>query len=152
MKVAYQILNDIMCPQQMNMAWGFLSNDGKCLTDKQEVLARWIEYCSELYRWRLAFDPNVLTQHWTLSDEEELPILWDEVVHAVQVLKTGKAASADNISAKFSIHGGDTATDVLTRICNNIWQSNQWPTLQTQLLIITLPQQGICGNATTTKL
>ena len=49
MKVAYQILKDIMHPQQMNMTYSLLSKDGKCLTDKQEVLARWTEYCSDLY-------------------------------------------------------------------------------------------------------
>ena len=34
MKVAYQILKDIICPKQMNMTCSLLSKDGKCLTDK----------------------------------------------------------------------------------------------------------------------
>ena len=45
-KVAFQILSDIMHLQQMRMACSLLSKDGKCLTDKQEVLARWMGYCS----------------------------------------------------------------------------------------------------------
>ena len=77
-----------------------------------------------------------------MLDEEELPILWDEVVHAVQALKTGKAAGIDDISTEFLIHSGDAAIDMLTRFCNNIWQSNQWPTPWTQSLKITLPGQG----------
>ena len=105
---------------------------------------------TELYNQRLDIDPNVLIQLQTMSDEEELPILWDEVVHVVLELKTGKAAGADNISAKFIIHGGDAA-----RSCNNIWQSYQWPTLWTWSLIITLPKQGDlqqCNNHRTISL
>ena len=48
-----------------------------------------------------------------MAGEEELPILWDEEVQAVQALKTGKAAGVDNISAKFIIHSGDAFIDVL---------------------------------------
>ena len=73
----------------------------------------------------------------------------------MQALKTGKAAGVDNISAKFIIHGGDPAIDVLTRTRNNIWQSNQWPTLWTWSLIITLPKQGDlwqCNNHRTISL
>ena len=57
-----------------------------------------------------------------MLDEEKLPVLKDEVVYAVQTLKTGKAAGDDTISAKFIIHGGDAAIYVLTRICNIIWK------------------------------
>ena len=83
MKVTYQILKDIICPQQMNMTCNLLSKDGKCLTDKQVVLARWMEYCSEIYSQWLDINPNFLKQLCTTLDEEELPILQDEVVHAV---------------------------------------------------------------------
>ena len=37
-KVAYEILRDIMHPQQMYMTCSLLSKDGKCLTDKQGYL------------------------------------------------------------------------------------------------------------------
>ena len=133
----------------MNLTCSLLSKDGKCLTDKQEVFARWTEYCSEFYSQRLDINPNVLIHIWTMSDEEELPRLWDEVRHAVSSFKTGKTACIDNISAEFIIHGGDAAIDVLTRIGNDIRQSNQWPALWTWPLIITLPKQGYlwqCNN------
>ena len=74
-EVAYQILKDIIHPNQMNMTCSLLSKDGKCLMDKQKVPARWMEYYSKLYSQRLDIDPNVLTQHQTMSDEEELLIL-----------------------------------------------------------------------------
>ncbi|PIK43798.1 endonuclease-reverse transcriptase [Apostichopus japonicus] len=46
-------------------------------------------------------------------------------------------------------------TDVLTRICNKIWQTGDWPTLWTQSLIITLPKKGNlqqCQNYRTISL
>ena len=66
MNIAYQILKDIMHPQQKNITCSLLSKDGKCLTDKQEVLFRWTEYCSELYSQRLDIDPNVLKELQTM--------------------------------------------------------------------------------------
>ena len=60
----------------------------------------------------------------------------------MQALNAGKAVGADNISAKFIIHGSGAAIDVLTRIFSNIWQSYQWLTLWTGSLKITLPKQG----------
>ena len=39
--------------------------------------------------------------------------------------------------------------DVLTKICNKIWKTGEWPTLWAQSLIITLPEKGnlqLCQN------
>ena len=33
---------------------------GKCLTEKQEILNQWTEYCSELYNYKANEDPSVL--------------------------------------------------------------------------------------------
>ena len=37
--------------------------------------------------------------------------------------------------------GGDVIT-ALTKICNKIWQTGEWPTPWTQSLVITLPKKG----------
>ena len=34
--------------------------DGTCLTENEDILKRWTEYCSELYNYRAAGDPEVL--------------------------------------------------------------------------------------------
>ena len=34
--------------------------DGKCLTEEQDILKRWSEYCSELYNYRAIGDSEVL--------------------------------------------------------------------------------------------
>ena len=46
-------------------------------------------------------------------------------------------------------------TDILTSICNKIWQTGEWPTPWTQSLIITLPKKGNlqqCQNYRTISL
>ena len=45
--------------------------------------------------------------------------------------------------------------DVLTKICNKIWKTGEWPTPWTQSLIITLPEKGslqLCQNYRTISL
>ena len=45
--------------------------------------------------------------------------------------------------------------DILTTICNKIWQTGTWPTLWTQSLVITIPKKGntqLCHNHRTISL
>ena len=52
-------------------------------------------------------------------------------------------------------HGGETVADILTAICNKIWQNGEWPIPWTQSLIITLPKKGnlqLCQNYRTISL
>ena len=54
---------------------------------------------------------------------------------AVQSLKKGKSAGVDNIPAELVQAGGQDVIAALTRICNNIWQTGEWPTPWTQSLV-----------------
>ena len=64
---------------------------GKCLTEKNEILSRWTEYCSELYNYESCGDNTVLD--CSQPPEEDLqPILREEVETAVASLKKGKSA------------------------------------------------------------
>ena len=56
--------------------------------------------------------------------EEDLqPIVREEVEIAVASLKKGKSAGVDNIQAELVLAGGETMTDVLSKICNRIWRT-----------------------------
>ena len=68
-------------------------------------------------------------------------------IRAVAALKWGNSAGADNIPTEL---GGETMIDVLTKICNKIWKTGEWPTPWTQSLI-TLPKMAICRAARTTE-
>ena len=74
---------------------------------------------------------------------------------AVKYLKKGKSAGIDNIPAELVQAGGEALITTLTTICNNIWQTGEWPTPWTQSLIITLPKKGnlhMCQNYRTISL
>ena len=64
-----------------------------------------------------------------------------EVEAAVQSLTKGKSAGVDNISAELVKAGGYDVITALTTICNQIWQTGEWPTPWTQSLVITRPKK-----------
>ena len=130
-----------------------LDKAGKCLTEEQDVLNRWIEYCSELYTHTTG-DPKVLDVT-PLINNDIYPILRDEVEAAVKSLKKGKSAGVDNIPSELVQAGGEAMIDTLLITCNKIWQTGEWPTPWTQSLIITLPKKGnlqLCQNYRTISL
>ena len=63
----------------------------KCLTEEQQILDRWTEYCSELYNYKANGDSSVLNCPQT-DTEDDHPILRREVEAAVQSSKKGKSA------------------------------------------------------------
>ena len=60
----------------------------KCLTEKQKILNRWTEYCSELYNHKRNGDPSVLKCP-QIHTEDDHSIPRKEVEAAVQSLKKG---------------------------------------------------------------
>ena len=94
---------------------------------KQQILNRWTECCSKLYNHKATWDPSVLNCPQT-DTEDDHPIVSKEVEAAVQSLKKGKSAGVDNILAELVQAGGEDVITALTTICNNIWQTGEWPT------------------------
>ena len=79
---------------------------GKCLTEEQQILNQWTEYCSELYSHNTNRDPVVLNYPQT-TEEDDYPILREEVEAAVKSLKKEKSAGIDNIPAELVQAGGE---------------------------------------------
>ena len=100
------------------------NRSGKCLTEEQQILNRWTEYCSELYNYDANGDPSVLNCPQT-DTEDDHPILRKDVEAAVQSLKKGKSAGVDNIPAELVQAGGKDIITALTTICNTIWQTGE---------------------------
>ena len=128
--------------------------NGKCLTESSDITTRWTEYCKELYNYQSHGDPEVLVADES-TNEDDFPILREEVEAAIKALKKGKAAGVDNIPAELIQNGGEDVVDLLTAICNKIWQTGEWPSAWTKSLIITLPKKGnlqLCNNYRTISL
>ena len=128
-KKAYQIVKDLTTEKQ-GKSTTIQDKLGKCLTEENEILNRWTEYCSDIYNYETDGDPIVL--HCPqIPDEEYHPILRKEVEAAVKALKMEKLAGVDNILAELVQAGGEAMIDILTSICSKIWKTGEWPTTWT---------------------
>lgn len=152
-KKAYQLVKDLTSIKQ-GRTNTIQNKEGKCLTEEQDISKRWTEYCSELYTQKATGDPEVLNVP-PPSNNDNHPILRDEVETAIKSLKKGKSPGVDNIPTELVQAGGEDMIDTLLNICNKIWQTGEWPTPWTQSLIITLPKKGnlqLCQNYRTISL
>ena len=123
----------------------------KCLTEKQQILNRWAEYCSELYNHKANGDPTVLNCP-RQTQSMAIPSFAKKWRLQYNHWRKGKSAGVDNIPAKLVQAGVITA---LTTICNTIWQRGEWWTPWIQSLVITLFKKGNlqqCKNYPTISL
>ena len=128
---AYQIVKDLTSVKK-GIVTTIQDKSGKYLTKEQQILNRWAAYCSELYSHNTNGVPVVLNCPQT-TEEDDYPILREEVEAAVKSLKKGKLAGIDNIPAELVQAGGEALITTLTTICSKIWQTGEWPTPWTQL-------------------
>ena len=152
-KKAYKIVKDLTSTKQSRVST-IQDKSAKCITEEHEILKRWTEYCSELYNEDSKGDLSVLNCPMSTNTDKH-SILREEVELAVQKLKKGKSAGADNIPGELIQAGGDPVINILTNMCNTIWQTGEWPTPWTQSLVITLPKKGnlqLCQNYRTISL
>ena len=130
--------------------------DGKLLTDNNDVLRRWTEYCDGLYNYQLCPDATILQNSQRSTDSENSPpVLKEEVEAAVRSLKIGKSPGVDNIPSELLKSGGEETVKALTALCQKIWEEKKWPKEWTQSLVIPLPKKGNlrqCQNYRTISL
>ena len=117
-KKTYQLVKDLTSTKQ-GRTTTIQDKDGKCLTEEQDILKRWSEYCSELYNYRATGDQEVLNVP-PATDNDNYPILREKVEAAVKSLKKGKSAGADNVPVELVQTGGEAMISVLLTICNTI--------------------------------
>ena len=83
------------------------NRDGELLTEKEEVLKRWTEYCNELYNYPIQPDSSILEEEIRPPKEPSpLPVMREEVEEAIRSLPTGKSPGSDNIPAELIKKGG----------------------------------------------
>ncbi len=133
-------------------------NNGKLLTNADDVTERWRQYCEELYNHQADVSDNTLIDiERTVStkEEEEPPIVREEIEQAVKKLKCNKSPGTDNIPAELLKAGGDHMIDVLLKICNLTLKTGEWPTKWTESILLPLPKKGNirkCENNRTISL
>ena len=153
-KKAYDTVKNLTKPIQSKVST-IKDKEGETLVDKNKILQRWTEYCSELYNYELNGDESVLDVPKSQSNDSVNLILKSEIEEAIKMLKKGKSPGVDNIPGELIQAGGEYMTEALLFICNKIWLNKIWPANWTKSLVITLPKKGdlkLCNNYRTLSL
>ena len=121
------------------------------LTQPEEIKKMYKQYTEELYKKDL-HDPD---NHDGVITHLEPDILEHEVKWALGSITTNKASGDDGIPVElFQILKGD-AVKVLHSICQQIWNTQQWPQDWKRSVFIPIPKKDNvkeCSNCCTTAL
>ena len=104
-KKAYELVQDLTGIKQERTAT-IQDQGGTRLTENEDILKRWTEYCSELYNYRATGDPEVVNVP-PATNSTNHPILGEKVEAALESLKKEKSAGVDNIPAELLQQGGE---------------------------------------------
>ncbi|KAF7248270.1 Cytoplasmic polyadenylation element-binding protein 2 [Varanus komodoensis] len=126
--------------------------NGRDLTEAEEIKKRWQDYKEELYKKEL----NIPDNHNGLVTDLEPDILECEVKRALGSLRNIKASGGDSIipAELFKILKGD-AVNLLHSICQQIWKTQQWPQDWKRSVHIQIPKNSNakeCSNYCTIAL
>lgn len=115
--------------------------DGKILTESEEIKDRWKRYCEGLYASQ---EEDVVVDNATEEDpsEEEPDILLSEVTNAIHHLKNNKSPGPDDIPAELIKYADESGATVIQHLCNRIWKTKTWPTDWKNSTFITIPKKG----------
>jgi hypothetical protein len=120
-----------------NISWGLYDKNNNIITNKTDILERWAEFYEDLY-----LD---VTDTTSIDDSDEdaiPPILRPEIVHSINLLKSGKSAGLDNIYSEYLKAGGDSLIDALELLFNTILTSFKVPQKFNEALIVVLFKKG----------
>ena len=107
------------------------------LTEAEGIKKRWQEYTEELYKKGL----NDLDNHNGVIPHLEPDILECEVKRALGSISMNKASGGNGIPVElFQIL--DDAVKVLHSICQQIWNTQQWPQDWKRSVFIPVPKKG----------
>ena len=99
---------------------------------------RWQEYTEELYK-KDFHDPD---NHDGVITYLEPDILECEVKWALESITTNKASGGDGIPVELFQILKDDAVKVLHSICQQIWNTQQWPQAWKRSVFILIPKKG----------
>ena len=125
--------------------------NGRDLKEAKDIKRRWQDYTEELYKKDL-HDPD---NHDGVITHLEPDILEFEVKWALGSITMNKAHEADGIPVELFQVLKDDAVKVLHSICQQIWNTQQWPQDWNRSVFIPVPKKGNvkeCSNYHTIAL
>ena len=106
---------------------------GEVLTERNEILNRWNEYCSQLYEENAhqTITKELVTSLRSMSPPkvEKLNdnILFTEIEWAIQKLKRNKSPGIDMVTGEMIQASGPEWIKAFHQVCNNTWESGIVP-------------------------
>ena len=119
--------------------------NGMDLTEAEDIKKRWQEYTEELYKKELHHPAN----HDAVIHLEP-DILECEVKWALESITMNKASGGDRIPVEIFQTLKDDAMKVLHSICQQIWETQQWPQDWKRSVFIPIPKKGKAKECSTT--
>ena len=108
------------------------------LTEAEDIKKKWQKYREDLYRKEL-HDPD---SHDGVITHLEPDILEGEVKWALGSITTNKASGGDGIPVEVFQILKDDAGKVPHSICQQIWETQQWPQDRQMSVFIPIPKKG----------
>ena len=115
--------------------------NGKILFDQEEIDKRWVEYIKELYD-----DDRAPMPQFEITSGQS--ILKEEVEKTMQSMKKGKATGSDEIATEMLRAPDDENIEVITNLCNIMYNSGVIPTDLMQSIFLTLPKKSKAQSCT----
>uniref|UniRef100_A0AA85J9N5 Uncharacterized protein n=1 Tax=Trichobilharzia regenti TaxID=157069 RepID=A0AA85J9N5_TRIRE len=117
-------------------------DNGKSITKEVEQRKHWAEHFK-----RLLNRPPPTTRPTIPTTEAELPVNIDpptksEVLNAIKMLKTGKAAGPDGIPAEALKMDPETTADLMTPLLEKVWKEGKVPEDWKNGYLFKLPKKG----------
>ena len=108
------------------------------VTEAEDIKKRWQEYTEELYKKDLQDQGNLDGMITHLEPD----ILDCEVKWAWGSITMNKASEGDEVTVELFQILKDDAVKVLHSICQQIWNTQQWPQYQKRSVFIPIPKKG----------
>ena len=121
------------------------NRNGRDLTEAEDI-KRWHEYTEELYKKDLHNQDN----HDGVITHLEPDILECDIKWALESITTKKASEGDGIPVDLFKILKDDGVKVLLSICQQIWNTQQWPQDWKRSVFIPVPKKSMPKNAQTT--
>ena len=125
--------------------------NGMDLTEAEDIKNRWQEYTEELYKKDLHDQDN----HDGVITHLEPVILECEVKWALESITKNKVSGGDGIPVELFQIVKDDAVEVLHSVCQQIWNTQQWPQDWKRSVFIPIRKKGNakeCSNYHTIAL
>ena len=96
--------------------------NGKTLIEEVDVLGRWHEYGSGLFESK--DNQCATTEYMVFETTEPEPLLLEEVLVAIDQLKSGKSPGLDGIPAELIKNFGGPCKTAIHHLCLVIWRTS----------------------------